>query len=195
MTNIHFMEANVLPPENLEIKTVRNIWSMQWLKLCLFFFIGFLAGFIIFSSSNGIKKTAKTPIPDKQETVTGSEQIDSLQLADALHYDSPLVKAACKVRYSAKIVEISVDLTSLYPVKSLVEFDVNNLNILNIRHVSVNDQSTIMAAANFVQFNSVGDNKFIILLSNRNMLPHQIDFAISQNDLLIYQNSVSINKD
>jgi len=52
-----------------------------------------------------------------------------------------------------------------------------------------------MAAANFVQINNVGDNKFIIQLYNKNSLQNNIDFKMYQNDMPIYQNSVAVNKE
>ena len=167
---------------------------MTWFKLCLVFLTGFLAGLLIFSL---VKKGDEEPgihLPDKQEISAGVPFHDSLTEAGLLHYDTPLAKAAIKVLYSSKVAEIRIDLSSLYPVKSLVEFDVNNLSVLNLQHTNVNDQSTSMTAANFVQFNSVGDNKYIILLSNKNALPHKVDFTLSQNDVTIYQNSLEINK-
>jgi len=189
------MEAHAHQPEKLEVKAVRSIWSMLWVRLCIVFLLGCLAGFVIFTSFSGRKDDAKAPIPEKQAALAGLQPADSLLATDALHYDSPLTKASCKVRYSTKIVEIRVELSSLYPVKSLVEFDVNNLVILNVQDISVNDQSTSIIAANSVQFNSVGDNKYVIILSNKNALPHRIDFKLTQNELPVYQNSVEINKE
>ncbi|MEI6681406.1 MAG: hypothetical protein WCO44_02200 [Bacteroidota bacterium] len=167
---------------------------MTWFKLCLFFLGGFLAGFILFRLLGKGNEDPAIHLPDKQELSAGVPLHDSLTVADLLRYDTPLAKATIKVLYSPKVAEIRIDLSSLYPVKSLVEFDVNSLSLLNLQHTSVNDQSTSMTSANFVQFNSVGDNKYIILLSNKNALPHKVDFTISQNDVTIYHNSVEINK-
>ncbi len=188
------MEAHIHHPEQLEVKVVRKVWKMTWFKFCLVFLFGILAGFILF---NLVKKGDEVPgihLPDKQEISAGVPLHDSLTVAGHLHYDTPLAKATVKVLYSPKVAEIRIDLSSLYPVKSLVEFDVNSLSLLNLQHTSVNDQSTSMTAANFVQFNSIGDNKYIILLSNKNALPHKVDFTLSQNDVTIYHNSVEINK-
>ena len=187
------MKIHTQQNEHPEIRVVRKNWPVFWISLSIVFLMGFFAGSMIFSCSKSNKKDAVTSNPDKQETLTAAQQVDTFQLTDALHYDTPLAKAALKVRYSTKVVELRVELSSLYPVKSLVEFDVNSLNILDLRHVNVNDQSVCMTAGNLIQFNSVGDNTYTILLSNKNTLPHKIDFTISQNELPIYRNSVQIN--
>jgi hypothetical protein len=118
-----------------------------------------------------------------------------MKMADVLQYESPLAKAICNVRYSTKIVEIRVELSSLNPVKATIEFDFNNFEVLNVQNVMVNDQSTALAASNYIQISNVGDNKFIIQLYNKNSLPHYIDFRIYQNESPIYQNSVQVNKE
>jgi hypothetical protein len=128
-------------------------------------------------------------------TFYDSRSFDNMKTADVLQYESPLAKAVCNVRYSTKIVELRVDLFSLYPVKSTIEFDYNNFYVLNVQNVSVNEQSNAMTAANFIQINNVGENKFIIQLYNKNSLAHNIDFKIYQNDSPIYQNSIQVNKE
>ena len=188
------MEGHAKHPENFEVKVVRSIWSRTWVRLCMVFLAGLISGFVIFSFSSGISKTKNLPAANQQAAPASLRAIDSLQPPEVLHYDTPLTKAVCKVHYSARFVEVRIDLSSLYPLKSLIEFDVNNLSIINIQHISVNDQSTSMAAASFVQINSTGDNKYIVLLANRNSLPHKIEFTISQNESQIYKNAVEINK-
>ena len=189
------MEIHTQQNEHPEIKVVRKNWPVFWISLSIVFLIGFFAGAMIFSGSKSNTKDAVTANPEVQENFAAAQPVDTFQITDALRYDTPLAKAAFKVRYSTKVVELRVELSSLYPVKSLVEFDVNSLNILDLRHVNVNDQSVCMTAGNLIQFNSVGDNTYTILLSNNNKLPHKIDFTISQNELPIYRNSVQINKE
>jgi hypothetical protein len=189
------MEKNTSQTESLEIKVVQSIWTMWWFRLSLVFLLGFLSGLILFSSLRGCKKDSEISIPGKQAVLSDMQDGDSLRAGDVLRYDSPLAKAACKVRYSSKIVEVRVELSSLYPVKSVLEFDINNLAILEVKHVSLNDESTSIYAANFVQFNSVGENIYVIRLSNKNTLPHKLDFTISQNEVTIFKNAVQINSD
>jgi hypothetical protein len=189
------METHVHQPEKFEVKIVRPFWSRLWVRLCIIFFLGFLAGSLVFNSFKKDKQDNKVLNSDQPGAVAGLQTADTIRIAEPLHYDSPMTKAVYKVRYSPKIVEIRVELSSLYPVKSMIEFDVNNLVILDVQHITVNDQSGSVIAANFIQFNSVGDNKYTILLSNKNSLPHAIDFSLFQNEVAIFRNPVRINND
>ena len=189
------METNAPQPKQPKIKVVRTLRTRSWVRILIIFLLGFLAGYILFVMSHKETETIQSPLPVKQESAKKIQKADSLQLAGQLHYESPLAKGVCNVRYTAKTVEVTVELSSLYPVKSVIAFDVNNFVVLNLRNVNVNDQSTTMTAGNFVQFNSVGDNKYIIELSNENMLPNKIKFTLAQNDVTIYQNVVEVNNE
>ncbi len=189
------MESYKQPPKKEEIRVVQRFWSRPAFKLGFTFAMGAFVGFLIFSLLNVNLIGTDNPAPEMKGTLYDSRSFDNMRTADVLQYESPLAKAVCNVRYSAKVVELRIELSSLYPVKSTLEFDFNNFEVLNVQNVQVNDQSTAMAAANFVQINNVGDNKFIVQLYNKNSLPHQIDFKIYQYDSPIYQNSVQVNKE
>ena len=187
------MEMHFHQQEKPEIRAVRSIWSMTWVRLLFIFFLGIVTGFLIFAALKQSEKVSTAETKESNGLSAVIQPDDSLSAPEILRYDTPLARATCKVRYSLKNVEIRVELSSLYPVKSLIEFDVNCLSILDVRHASVNDASTSMIASNFIQFNNVGDNIYILHFSNKNSLPHKIDFTVSQNDLTIYKNSVMIN--
>jgi hypothetical protein len=189
------MESYKQPPKKEEIRVVQSFWSRSFVKLGFTFAMGAFVGFLIFSLLNVDLIGTDNAAPEMKGTLYDTRSFDNMKTADVLQYESPLAKAVCNVRYSSKVVELRIDLSSLYPVKSTLEFDFNNFEVLNLQNVQVNDQSTAMAAANFVQINNVGDNKFIVQLYNKNSLPHQIDFKIYQNDAPIYQNSVQVNKE
>ena len=189
------METYKQPPKRSEILVVRSFWSRPVVKFGFSFVLGVFAGFVLFSFLKADLKGSGSDTSEMKGTFYDSRSFDNMKTADVLQYESGLTKAVCNVRYSTKIVEVRVDLSSLYPVKSTIEFDYNNFNVLNVQNLSVNDQSTAMAAGNFIQINNVGDNKFIFQLYNKNSLPHNIDFKIYQNDSPIYQNSVQVNKE
>ena len=189
------METYKQPPKKAEITIVRSFWSRPSVRFGFTFVLGVFAGFLIFSFLKADLKEPNVPTAEMKGTMYDSRSFDNMKTADVLQYESPLAKAVCNVRYSTKIVELRVELSSLYPVKSSIEFDYNNFTVLNVQNVSVNDQSSAMAAGNFIQINNVGDNKFIFQLYNKNSLPHNIDFKIYQNDSPIYQNSVQVNKE
>ena len=189
------METYKQPPGKDEIIIVRNFWSRPAFRFGFTFVLGIFTGFMIFSFLKFDFKGSNSPTTEMKGTFYDSRSFDNMKTADVLQYESPLAKAMYNVRYSPKIVEVRVDLSSLYPVKSTIEFDYNDFTVLNVQNVSVNDQSTAMAASNFIQINNVGDNKFIIQLYNKNSLSHYISFKIYQNDSPIYQNSVQVNKE
>jgi len=189
------MEKYVKQEGRTEIKLTRSFWQRPVFRFAFVFLIGVFTGFLIFSFLKVDFSGSKLPTQDMKGTLYDSRSFNDMKVADNILYDSPLAKAVFAVRYSTKVVEIRIDLSSLYPITTTVEFDFNNFECLNVQNVNVNDQTTCSAAANFVQINNVGDNKFIIQLYNKNSLQHNIDFKIFQNDMPLYQNSVIVNKE
>ncbi|MFA5727456.1 MAG: hypothetical protein WC886_07445 [Saccharofermentanaceae bacterium] len=189
------METYKTKENKQEIKIVRSIWARPSIRFGFAFILGVFAGIILFAFFKNDFKGSREGTPEMKGTLYNPNSFDNMKTADLLQYESPLAKAICDVHYSNRIVEIRLDLSSLYPVKSTLEFDFNNFEVLNIQNITVNDQTTAIAASSFVQINNVGDNKFIIQLLNKNKLPHNIDFKIFQNDSPIYQNSVQVNKE
>jgi hypothetical protein len=188
------MEGQSRHNEDLEIKAVRPFRSRLWIRLSLLFLLGFIAGVIVTGTMKCSRKDAPGPGSGKKDAENPVSREDALGRPETVRYETPLVKAVYTVRYSPETIEIQVEFSSLYPMKSLVEFDVNNMVIQEIGHLEVNDQSTDMSASGFIQFNCVGNNKYLIRLSNENDLPHKIDFSLLQNDIALYRHSVRINK-
>jgi len=189
------MEKYVKQEPRPEIKLTRGFWRRPAIRFSFVFLLGVFAGFLIFSFLKVDFLGSKVSTDEMKGTLYDSRSYDNMKVADNLLYDSPLARAVFSVRYSTKIVELRIDLSSLYPIKTTVEFDFNNFECLNVQNVNVNNQTTCSAAANFVQINNVGDNKFIIQLYNKNSLQHNIDFKVYQNDMPLYQNSVIVNKE
>lgn len=189
------METYKQPPKKDEIVFVRSFWSRPAVKFGFVFVLGVFAGFMIFSFLK-IDFNGDNSAPSEMKgTFYDSRSFDNMKTADVLQFEGPQVKAVCNVRYSPKLVELRVDISSLNPVKAAIEFSYNELAVLNMQNLSVNSQSSAMAAANSIQIFNVGDNKFIIQLLNKNNLPHNISFKILQNDSPIYQNTIQVNKE
>ncbi len=189
------MEKYQTEKKKPELLVRQKIWHKPGWKMGFAFVLGVFVGFLIFS----ILKISFTGVEDKTTEMKGTlydtRSYDNMKMADNLIYDTPLTKAICAVRYSTRIVEIHLDLSSLYPVRATLQFDFNNFEVLNMQNINVNDQTTSMASTNFIQINNVGDNKFIIQLYNKNNLQNNIDFRLYQNDIPIFQNSVAVNKE
>ena len=189
------MEMYKQPPGKDEIVIVRSFWSQPAFKFGLTFVLGVFAGFMIFSFLKVDFKGSGSSTDELKGTFFDSRSFDNMKTADVLQYESAFAKAVCNVRYSAKIVEMRIDLSSTNPVKTTIEFDYSDFAVLNLQSVSVNQQSSAMASANSIQIYNVGDNRFVIQLYNKNNLPHNISFKILQNDSPIYQNSIQVNKE
>jgi len=189
------MEKYVKKEVQPGIKFTVSFWRRPAFRFAFVFILGVFTGILLFSFLKVDFSGKKLPTQDMKGTLYDSRSYNDMKVADNILYDSPLARAVFAVRYSTKVVEIRIDLSSLYPIKTTIEFDFNNFECLNVQNVLVNDQTTCSAAANFVQINNVGDNKFIIQLYNKNSLQHNIDFKIFQNDMPLYQNSVVVNKE
>lgn len=189
------METYNQPPEKAGFLLVRSFWSRPAVRFGFTFVLGVFVGIMIFSFLKVNLKGTDAPTAEIKGTFYDSRSFDNMKRADVLQYEGPVAKAIFNVRYSTKIVEIRLDISSHSPVSSTIEFDYNNFNVLNVQNVSVNDQSSAIVGGNFLQIRNVGDNKFIIQLSNKNSLSHNIVVKIYQNDSPIYQNSIQVNKE
>ncbi len=178
-----------------ELKISLPLWRRPAIRIAFVFILGVFTGFLLFTFLKVDLSGSKVPTPEMKGTLYDTRSFDNMKVADNILFDTPLAKAVFAVRYSTRIVEIRIDLSSLYPVKTVIQFDYNNFECLNVQNVTVNDQTFCTSSFNFVQINNVGDNKFIIQLYNKNNLQHNIDFTIYQNDMPIYQNSVTVNKE
>jgi hypothetical protein len=173
---------------------VQSFWSRPAVRFGFSFVLGVFVGFMIFSFLKADFKRDNAPTKEMKGTFYDSRSFENMKIADVLQYEDPQAKAVFNVRYSTKIVEIRVDMSSNSQIKSTIQFDYNDFNVLNVHNITVNDQSSALVAASSIQINNVGDNKFIIQLYNKNNLSHNIDFKIYQNDSPVYHNSVQVNK-
>lgn len=188
------METYKQPPEKAGLLIVQNFWSRPVVRFGFSFILGVFVGIMIFSFLKVNFKRDDAPTGEMKGTFYDSRSFENMKVADVLQYVDPQAKAVFNVRYSTKIVEIRVDFSSISQIKSTIQFDYNDFNVLNVHNVTVNDQSSAVVAASSIQINNVGDNKFIIQLYNKNNLSHNIDFGIYQNDSPVYHNSVQVNK-
>jgi len=191
---------NRLPMEhqtaNKPLPLIRiSIWNRPAFRFSLVFAAGVFLGFLGFSLLMPQSANTKAPALQLKGSMYDSRSFDQMVTADNVMFENAMVKATFDVRYSSRIVEARITLSSLYPVQGLIEFDYNSLQVINVLNVSVNDQSSVSASSNFVQINNSGNNQYVIQLLNKNNLPHQISIKIIQNDVPMYQNAVTVNKE
>ncbi len=189
------MEAYKQPQKKHDVRLVHGFLSRPVVKFGFTFLMGIFMGFLIFSFLKADFTVTSAQTNQMKGAFYDNESASNIITADVLQYDSPVATAIIKVRYSTTMVEITAELTSNEPVKCNFLFDYNNFAVLNIQNSNVNNQTTAMAAGNFIQINNMGENKFLIYLSNKNALQNNIDFKIMLNDSPIFQNSVQVNKD
>lgn len=189
------MEGHKQPQKTGNVRVVNRFLSGSVIKFGLTFVMGVLVGFMIFSIGMADRNDGPSSTDQMKGTFYDSRTSGNMKTADVLQYDSPVAKAAFNVKYSAQIIEIAVDLSSEGPVRCTVQFDYNNFEVLGVRNVSVNGETTATAAGNFVQINNSGENRLLVYLQNKTNMPNNIDFKIFQNDSPVFQNSVQVNKE
>lgn len=172
-----------------------SFWNNLAFRYSIIFIAGVFLGFLAFAFLMPGNKTSKAPAVQLKGSMYDSRSFDQMTTADNLMFENAMVKASFDIRYSTSIVEIRISFSSLYPVQGVILFDYNSLQAMNVMNVSVNDQSSISASSNFVQINNSGSNQYVVQLLNKNSLPHQVSFKILQNDVPIYQNAVTVNKE
>lgn len=172
-----------------------SFWNKPAFRYSIVLVAGVFLGFIAFSFLMPGTTNTKAPAFQMKGAMYDSRSFDQMSTADNLIFENAMVKASFDVRYSSSIVEARITLSSLYPVQGVITFDYNSLQAMNVVNVSVNDQSSISASPNYVQINNSGNNQYIVQLLNKNNLPHQINIKIIQNDIPIYQNAVTVNKE
>ncbi|MEI6885511.1 MAG: hypothetical protein WCO02_13555 [Bacteroidota bacterium] len=172
-----------------------SFWNRPAFRYSFVFITGVLIGFLSFTFLWQGTKQSKAPAFKLKGALYDTRGFDQMTMADNLVFENPMVKATFAVKYSTSVVEARITISSLYPVQAVLLFDYNSLQAMNVMNVSVNDQSSISASSNFVQINNSGNNQYVVQLLNKNSLPQQINIKILQNDVPMYQNSVTVNRE
>jgi len=171
-----------------------GFWRLPSIRYGLVFAAGVFLGFLVFA----VLFSSKTDSFLRKEQVVGtvydSRTFDQMKVADNLLFEIPGIKATFDVRYSTGMVEVRITMSSRELLQCVFDFNYNELQVLNVASVSFTNQSAYTAAFNWVKINNVGSNQYIVQLLNKNKLPHRINIRLSQNDLIVYQNAVTINE-
>ncbi|TSA28323.1 MAG: hypothetical protein D4R67_04050 [Bacteroidetes bacterium] len=188
------MEQSESPPSGY-YRSSAPFYQRSWARYSFFFLVGVVAGIVLMYLAGNTKSSQFLSDEDARGTIYNSSSFDKMKPADVIYVDNPTLKTAINVRYSTQVVEARMDLSTLFPVKVMVEFSYNDFRVLNLQNLTGNDQSTTLSASNYIQIENVGDNKYIIQWLNRNSLPHQISFRFYQNDMVVYSNAITVNKE
>ncbi len=187
---------NFIPTEKLSIsERMSRIFFSPRFKIGFAFVLGIFLGIFVISLLGQAKSGKKLKQQDIAGTMWDTRSYDEMKTADNILYESPMAKATFNVKYSSKVVEMHIDLYSLYPVKLAINFDPNAFMTFNVQNMNMNAQTSAMSSYNYIQINNVGQNQFVVLLYNKNSLPNKVNFSIFQNEIPLYANSVVINKE
>ena len=185
-----------VPSENVSFsEKMQRLFFSPRFKIGFAFVLGIFLGVFVFSLFKQGMNEKQVKQQDVSGTIWDSRTYDQMVTADNLLFESPMAKATFNVKYSTKLVEAHINISSLYPVKVAINFDPDAFMTFNVQNTNVNDQTTAMSSSNYIEINNVGDNQFVVLLYNKNSLPHSLNFTIYQNELPLYRNSVTINKE
>lgn len=189
------MEKQVSTEKRPFSEQLQRMFFSPRFKIGFAFVLGIFLGILTFSVLNQGISGKKLKQQDIAGTMWDTRSYDEMKTADNLLYESPMAKAAFHVKYSTRVVEMHIDLNSLYPVKLAVNFDPNAFMTFNVQNMNVNVETTAVSSYSYVEINNVGTNQFVVLLYNKNNLPNRINFTIYQNEIALYTNAVTINKE
>lgn len=193
MTNINpDMHKQIQEDPIIHIKT--RFWQKPYFKICLSFSGGFLIGalLVVFFEIGHSKSLFDKE--DLKGTIYESRGSGPLKVAGEFSYDQDDIKAIWLVKNSPEVVEIQLDLASEGPIVSSIEFDMLYFRVLSVRCVNSNELTNVRSSSNSVRIDSWGTNKYIILLYSQDNAPHDINCKVTQNDMPLYHNVVTINK-
>jgi len=174
---------------------LRRVFYSPGFKIGFAFIVGVFVGFLIFTVFEVNVSGTKVTKENASGTMWDSRSFDQMTVADNLMFENSACKATFEVRYSTRIVEMHITISSLNATRTIITFDPSSFRVYAVQNMNPNDQSQTIGAANFVQIDNIGENVYVVVLYNANNLPHQIGFLVSQNDNMMWQNSVTVNKE
>ncbi len=181
--------------ENNNIPVFKKpLWKRQWFRSGFIFILGALAGFFLFMVVKPEVNRQQGKSGAWSGTMTKPRSFNEMKVADVLLFQDQDVKAACNARYSEERVEIHLEVTSAQRVTSILEFDVSSFGINTIEPVTTNNQSSTLMAANSINLNTVGVNRYIIYLYNKKAYSEDIGFRMMREDQMLYNNVIRINR-
>lgn len=188
------MEKYETPQHEPVVRLKTSFWTQPAVRFAYTYALGILTGLIIYLVYQGEVTTTDTPESGMAGTMYDSRSFDNMKSAGIMQFESPEVSTMCHVKYSTKLVEIRLELSSQDAVSARLEFDQRSVGILNVLNVNVNEQTSVFSASSYIRIDNVGDNNFIIQLANKTSLQNKIDLKIFQNEFPVYHNAVQINQ-
>jgi len=152
--------------------------------------LGLIIGFFIFSPA--IRQKDRSSIPESDLYGTISNEATT---AFTLPIELPSAKVSINADYLPQdFIRISIDISSEEQIRMRLSFNKDSFQPWNMKAISANSECRLLSDYNAVEVINKGENRYFVLLKKMNHLEEQIDIRVFSNDLLVYENEVTVNK-
>ena len=169
---------------------IEKLFPNNRLNIAYAVVLGIIIGFLIFSPF--IKQKDQTSIPE-------SDLYGSISHEATTAFTLPIELTSVKVRLNADylpqgFIRISMDIFSEEQIRIRFSFNKDNFQPWNMKVISANSECRMLSGYNSVEVINKGENRYFILLKKMNHLEEQIEVRVFSDELLIYENVVTVNK-
>ena len=169
---------------------IEKMFANAGLNIAFAFVVGLIIGFFIFSPA--IRQTDQPSIPESDLYGTISHEATT---AFTLPIELPSVKVSLNADYLPQdFIRISIDVSSEEQIRLRLSFNKDNFQPWNIKVINADPECRLFSDYNSVEVINKGENKYFVLLKKMNHLEDQIEIRVFSNDLLLYENVVTVNK-
>ena len=111
-----------------------------------------------------------------------------------MSFATPEINGSCTVEYSADIVRVNLDLSSVHEVNSTLGFGGHHFSELNIQQAGINEQSSTTVSGNKIRITNSGRNHYSFQFDQRKFNSEVVELEILKSDSLLFQRSVQLTK-
>ena len=169
-----------------------SFFEDEWLRLGVTF-VGGLVGALL------LLNVLKTGVGDNSidstnlsGTLSDQNVSKGIKTAGTMSFSSHEINGSCTVEYSADIVRINLDLSSVREVNSTLGFGGYHLSELNIQQAGINEQSSTTVSGNKIRITNSGRNHYSFQMDQRKSKSDIVELEILQSDSLLFQKSVQL---
>ena len=171
-------------------------WFRQaWIRYLFFFLIGMGGGALLVYLVAPAALNTEVNEDQVRGTIYNSTSFDQMRPADPIVVDQPNLKAGIQVRYASQMVEARIEINTSGPVKLLVGFSPTDFRVMRVLNMTAGNQSGTLSSRNYVQIDNIGEGNYIVQWANLNRVPHDITFRFLEQDMPVYTNTVTVNKE
>ncbi len=170
---------------------IEKMFANNRLNIAYAVVLGLIIGFFIFSPAIRQKDHSSIPESDLYGTIHSNEATTAFTLPIEL----PSIKVSLNANYLPQdFIRISIDVSSEEQIRLRLSFNKDNFQPWNMKVISADPECRLLSGYNSVEVINKGENRYFILLKKMNQLEEQIEIRVFSNDLLLYENVVTVNK-